>query len=114
MLAAYAEPGGAHSFASGCDCGADTGQRADVDSICAELFGLGASAFSTMRTSPTSWSTPRDIFCERWPSRARRLAFRNADDAPRSRIASRSVGRELTLERPFVDARMRTAAVPMP
>src|SRR6266571_4094393 len=52
---------------------------------------------------------PRDIFCER-SGRLERvdIAFRGADDVAElaHRIAG-SVGRELTLERPFVDARMR-------
>jgi pilus assembly protein CpaF len=85
--------------------------ESEVDSICAELFGFGP--LQTLLDDPNVTDVlvngPHDIFCER-SGRLERvdLAFRDAEDVAEiaHRIAG-SVGRELTLERPFVDARMR-------
>jgi pilus assembly protein CpaF len=85
--------------------------ESEVDSICAELFGFGP--LQTLLDDPNVTDVlvngPHDIFCER-SGRLERvdLAFRDAEDVAEiaHRIAG-SVGREITLERPFVDARMR-------
>ena len=107
---------------------ADTGRRAilrervraaarvpvaetELDAICAELFGFGPlqPLLDDPEVTDVLVNGPRDIFCER-AGRLERVdvAFRSADDVAElaHRIAG-SVGRELTLERPFVDARMR-------
>jgi pilus assembly protein CpaF len=83
----------------------------ELDAICAELFGFGPlqSLLDDPEVTDVLVNGPRDIFCER-SGRLERvgIAFRGADDVAElaHRIAG-SVGRELTLERPFVDARMR-------
>lgn len=83
----------------------------ELDAICAELFGFGPlqPLLDDPEVTDVLVNGPRDIFCER-AGRLERVdvAFRGADDIAElaHRIAG-SVGRELTLERPFVDARMR-------
>jgi pilus assembly protein CpaF len=83
----------------------------ELDAICAELFGFGPlqPLLDDPDVTDVLVNGPRDIFCER-AGRLERVdvAFRGADDVAElaHRIAG-SVGRELTLERPFVDARMR-------
>jgi pilus assembly protein CpaF len=83
----------------------------ELDAMCAELFGFGP--LQTLLDDPAVTDVlvngPRDVFCERSGRLERAdVAFRSADDVAElaHRIAG-SVGRELTLERPFVDARMR-------
>jgi len=112
MLAAYAEPGRRALLRERVRLAARIPvTEADVDSICAELFGFGPlqPLLDDAHVTDVLVNGPRDIFCER-SGRLERvdLAFRNADDVAEiaHRIAG-SVGRELTLERPFVDARMR-------
>jgi pilus assembly protein CpaF len=83
----------------------------ELDAICAELFGFGPlqPLLDDPEVTDVLVNGPQDIFCER-SGRLERVdvAFRSADDVAElaHRIAG-SVGRELTLERPFVDARMR-------
>jgi len=83
----------------------------DLDAMCAELFGFGPlqALLDDPEVTDVLVNGPREIFCER-AGRLERVdvAFRSADDVAElaHRIAA-SVGRELTLERPFVDARMR-------
>ena len=83
----------------------------DLDAMCAELFGFGPlqPLLDDREVTDVLVNGPRDIFCER-AGRLERVdvAFRSADDVAElaHRIAA-SVGRELTLEHPFVDARMR-------
>ena len=83
----------------------------ELDAICAELFGFGPlqPLLDDPEVTDVLVNGPQDIFCER-AGRLERVdvAFRSADDVAElaHRIAG-SVGRELTLERPFVDARMR-------
>jgi pilus assembly protein CpaF len=112
MLAAYAEPARRALLRERVRLAARIPlSEADVDSICAELFGFGPlqPLLDDAHVTDVLVNGPRDIFCER-SGRLERvdLAFRNADDVAEiaHRIAG-SVGRELTLERPFVDARMR-------
>ena len=83
----------------------------ELDAMCAELFGFGPlqPLLDDPAVTDVLVNGPRDIFCER-SGRLERVdvAFRSADDVAElaHRIAG-SVARELTLERPFVDARMR-------
>lgn len=83
----------------------------ELDAICAELFGFGPlqPLLDDPEVTDVLVNGPRDIFCER-AGRLERVdvAFRSTDEVAElaHRIAG-SVGRELTLERPFVDARMR-------
>ena len=83
----------------------------ELDAICAELFGFGPlqSLLDDPEVTDVLVNGPLDIFCER-AGRLERVdvGFRSPDDVAElaHRIAG-SVGRELTLERPFVDARMR-------
>ena len=83
----------------------------ELDAICAELFGFGPlqPLLDDPDVTDVLVNGPQDIFCERL-GRLERVAsaFRCVDDVAElaHRIAG-SVGRELTLERPFVDARMR-------
>jgi pilus assembly protein CpaF len=112
LLAAYAEPARRALLRERVRLAARTPvSESDIDSICAELFGFGPlqTLLDDPQVTDVLVNGPRDIFCER-AGRLERvdLAFRDADDV--SEIAHRiagSVGRELTLERPFVDARMR-------
>jgi pilus assembly protein CpaF len=83
----------------------------ELDAICAELFGFGPlqPLLDDPEVTDVLVNGPREVFCER-SGRLERVdvAFRGADEVAElaHRIAG-SVGRELTLERPFVDARMR-------
>ena len=85
--------------------------EAELDAMCAELFGFGPlqPLLDDPEVTDVLVNGPRDIFCER-SGRLERVdvAFRDIEDVAglAHRIAA-SVGRELTLERPFVDARMR-------
>jgi len=85
--------------------------ESELDAMCAELFGFGPlqPLLDDPEVTDVLVNGPRDIFCER-SGRLERVdvEFRGSDDV--SELAHRiagSVGRELTLERPFVDARMR-------
>jgi pilus assembly protein CpaF len=83
----------------------------ELDAMCAELFGFGPlqPLLDDPEVTDVLVNGPRDIFCERSGRLERAsLSFRGPDDVAElaHRIAG-SVGRELTLERPFVDARMR-------
>jgi pilus assembly protein CpaF len=83
----------------------------ELDAMCAELFGFGPlqPLLDDAEVTDVLVNGPRDVFCERLGRLERvDVAFRGAEDVAElaHRIAG-SVGRELTLERPFVDARMR-------
>src|SRR3989449_10733849 len=85
--------------------------EAELDAMCAELFGFGPlqQLLDDPLVTDVLVNGPRDVFCERSGRLERAaVAFRGADEVAElaHRIAG-SVGRELTLERPFVDARMR-------
>ncbi|MGH2472361.1 MAG: CpaF family protein [Candidatus Limnocylindria bacterium] len=83
----------------------------ELDAICAELFGFGPlqPLLDDPDVTDVLVNGPRDVFCER-SGRLERVdvAFRGVEDVAElaHRIAG-TVGRELTLERPLVDARMR-------
>jgi pilus assembly protein CpaF len=83
----------------------------EIDAICAELFGFGPlqPLLDDPEVTDVLVNGPGDIFCERGGRLARaEVSFGGEEDVAElaHRIAA-SVGRELTLERPFVDARMR-------
>jgi pilus assembly protein CpaF len=83
----------------------------ELDAICAELFGFGPlqPLLDDPDVTDVLVNGPREVFCERAGCLERAaVTFRSADEVAElaHRIAA-SVGRELTLERPFVDARMR-------
>jgi pilus assembly protein CpaF len=84
---------------------------AELDAMCAELFGFGPlqQLLDDPAITDVLVNSPREVFVERSGRLERAdVAFRGAEDVAElaHRIAA-SVGRELTLERPFVDARMR-------
>jgi pilus assembly protein CpaF len=83
----------------------------ELDAMCAELFGFGPlqRLLDDPDVTDVLVNGAREIFCERSGRLERvEVAFRGAEEVAElaHRIAA-SVGRELTLERPFVDARMR-------
>src|SRR2546425_2826392 len=83
----------------------------DLDAMCAELFGFGPlqPLLDDPDVTDVLVNGSRDVFVERGGRLIRAdVAFRDPEDVAElaHRIAA-SVGRELTLERPFVDARMR-------
>lgn len=112
LLAAYAEPARRALLRERVRAAARVPVAdSELDAICAELFGFGPlqPLLDDPDVTDVLVNGPRDIFCER-SGRLERgdVAFRSADDVAElaHRIAA-MVGRELTLERPFVDARMR-------
>ena len=83
----------------------------DLDAMCAELFGFGPlqPLLDDPDVTDVLVNGSRDVFVERGGRLIRAdVTFRDPEDVAElaHRIAA-SVGRELTLERPFVDARMR-------
>lgn len=84
---------------------------AQLEAVCAELFGFGAlqPLLDDDDVTDVLVNSPTEIFVERH-GRIERADLRFGDQAQVSELAHRiaaGVGRELTLERPFVDARMR-------
>jgi pilus assembly protein CpaF len=82
-----------------------------VEALCAELFGFGLlqSLLDDGDVTDVLVNGPTQIFVERH-GRLERVDLRFADAAEVSEIVHRiaaGVGRELTIERPYVDARMR-------
>jgi pilus assembly protein CpaF len=82
-----------------------------LDALCAELFGFGVlqPLLDDAEVTDVLVNGPADVFVER-AGRLERVEVRFADSGQVSELAHRiaaGVGRELTLERPFVDARMR-------
>jgi pilus assembly protein CpaF len=85
--------------------------EADLDVLCAELFGFGPvqSLLEDPDVTDVLVNGPREVYCERRGRLERTdIAFGGEDDVAElaHRVAA-SVGRELTIERPYVDARMR-------
>ena len=83
----------------------------ELDELCAELFGFGPlqHLLDDPDVTDVLVNGPDQVFVERGGALARaNVAFRGEDEVAElaHRIAA-SVGRELTLDRPFVDARMR-------
>jgi pilus assembly protein CpaF len=112
LLAAYAEPARRALLRERVRVAARVPvAESELDAICAELFGFGPlqPLLDDPEVTDVLVNGPSDIFCERSGRLERAdLAFRGSDDVAElaHRIAA-SVGRELTLEHPFVDARMR-------
>jgi pilus assembly protein CpaF len=82
-----------------------------VEALCAELFGFGPlqPLLDDSEVSDVLVNGPTQIFVER-KGRLERVDLRFSDATQVSEIAHRiaaGVGRELTIERPYVDARMR-------
>ena len=85
--------------------------EAALDDLCADLFGFGPlqSLLDDPGVTDILVNGPQEIFVERL-GRLERTEVRFADERQLADLAYRiaaSVGRELTIERPFVDARMR-------
>jgi len=112
LLAVYAEPGRRALLRERVRLAARVPiEESELDAMCAELFGFGPlqRLLDDPEVTDVLVNGPRDIFCERSGRLERAdVTFRGAEDVAElaHRIAG-SVGRELTLERPFVDARMR-------
>jgi len=82
-----------------------------LDGLCAELFGFGPlqPLLDDDEVTDVLVNGPGQVFVER-SGRIERVELRFGDAAEVSELAHRiaaGVGRELTIERPFVDARMR-------
>ena len=82
-----------------------------LDALCAELFGFGPvqPLLDDEDVTDVLVNGPKEIFVER-RGRLERVAVGFRDTAAVSELAHRiaaGVGRELTIERPYVDARMR-------
>jgi pilus assembly protein CpaF len=82
-----------------------------VEALCAELFGFGLlqPLLDDGDVTDVLVNSPTEVFVER-NGRLARMDLRFRDAAAVSELAHRiaaGVGRELTIERPFVDARMR-------
>lgn len=83
----------------------------ELDALCAELFGFGVlqPLLDDEDITDVLVNGPHEVFVER-AGRLEHVDVRFGDGAQVSELAHRiaaGVGRELTLERPFVDARMR-------
>ena len=85
--------------------------ESQLEALCAELFGFGLlqPLMDDAGVTDVLVNSPTEIFVER-RGRLERVDLRFADAAEVSELAHRiaaGVGRELTIERPYVDARMR-------
>lgn len=83
----------------------------ELEALCAQLFGFGVlqPLMDDADVSDVLVNGPTEVFAERY-GRLERVTLRFRDAAEVSELAHRiaaGVGRELTIERPFVDARMR-------
>jgi pilus assembly protein CpaF len=85
--------------------------ESQLEALCAELFGFGLlqPLLDYAAVTDVLVNGPTEIFVERL-GRLERVELRFDDAAKVSELAHRiaaGVGRELTIERPYVDARMR-------
>jgi pilus assembly protein CpaF len=85
--------------------------EAQLEALCAELFGFGLlqPLLDDAEVTDVLVNSPTEVFVERL-GRLERVDLRFGDTAVVSELAHRiaaGVGRELTIERPYVDARMR-------
>jgi len=83
----------------------------EIEALCAELFGFGPlqALLDDPEVTDVLVNGPGEVYVER-SGRLERVPVRFRDIAAVSELAHRiaaGVGRELTIERPFVDARMR-------
>lgn len=112
MLMAYADPARRVSLHERVRQAAGPGvSEADVVAVAATLFGFGVlqPLLDDPSVTDVLVNSADDVFVER-AGRVERVDVRFASAADVSELAHRiaaGVGRELTLERPFVDARMR-------
>lgn len=112
LLGLYAEPAGRQVLRERVRSMSRTRlDDAELDAICAELFGFGPLQrwLDDPEVTDVLVNSPDDIYVERGGRLVRTDArFRDAAELADLvyRIAA-SVGRELTVEQPFVDARMR-------
>src|SRR5688572_3880907 len=112
LLAVYAEPSRRALLRERVRVAARTAvAETELDAICADLFGFGPlqPLLDDPDVTDVLVNGPADVFYERAGRLMRSdVTFRTGDEVAdlAHRIAG-SVGRELTLERPFVDARMR-------
>jgi pilus assembly protein CpaF len=112
LLAVYADPTRRALLRERVRASAGVGiEDGELDAMCAELFGFGPlqPLLDDPDVTDVLVNSPSDVFCERAGRLVRaEVSFRSVDEVAElaHRIAA-SVGRELTLERPFVDARMR-------
>ena len=112
MLALYADPVRRLTLRervrAAVPCGVSNEQ---VEVLCAELFGFGLlqPLLDDGDVTDVLVNSPTEVFVER-NGRLEQMDLRFRDAAAVSDLAHRiaaGVGRELTIERPFVDARMR-------
>ncbi len=112
MLALYADPARRLTLRERVRAASPSHLSEDqIEAICAELFGFGLlqPLLDDGDVTDVLVNGPAQVFVERL-GRLERVALRFADAAAVSALAHRiaaGVGRELTIERPFVDARMR-------
>ena len=112
MLSVYSDPARRGALRERVRAAAGAGRSAaDIDAICAELFGFGIlqPLLDDPSVTDVLVNTPTEIFVER-AGRLERVPIAFADSGAVTELAHRiasGVGRELTLEHPFVDARMR-------
>jgi pilus assembly protein CpaF len=112
LLALYADPARRRLIRERVRSAARTAlSDAEVERLCADLFGFGClqPLLDDPRITDVLVNAPDRIFVER-DGRLERVAIAFRDAAELSDLVYRiaaSVGRELTMEHPFVDARMR-------
>jgi pilus assembly protein CpaF len=112
MLALYADPARRSTLTERVRAAARRPMPdAELDALCAELFGFGPlqPLLDDPDVTDVLVNGPDDVFVER-SGRIERAHARFRDVGAVSELAHRiaaGVGRELTLEHPFVDARMR-------
>ncbi len=112
MLAVYADPRQRDALRARvrAAAGGDRGD-AEIDGLCAELFGFGVlqPLLDDPAITDVLVNSPDEIYVERDGS-LERVDVRFPDAGAVTELAHRiaaGVGRELTVEHPFVDARMR-------
>lgn len=112
LLALYADPARRRLIRERVRTAAGPGlAEAELERLCADLFGFGClqPLLDDPRVTDVLVNAADRIFVER-DGRLERVAIAFRDSAELSDLAYRiaaSVGRELTIEHPFVDARMR-------
>jgi pilus assembly protein CpaF len=112
MLALYADPARRLTLRERVRAAAHEDlTEAEVEELCAALFGFGPlqPLLDDPSVTDVLVNGPTQVFIER-EGRLERVDLRFGDAAEVAELAHRiaaGVGRELTIERPFVDARMR-------
>ena len=115
MLALYADPARRLTLRERVRAAAPRDvSDAEGDALCAELFGFGLlqPLLDDADVTDVLVNSPTEVFVERH-GRLERIDLHFGDAAQVSELAHRiaaGVGRELTIERPFVDARMRNGS----